>query len=157
MKSNIKFMQGNIFETERQTIVNAVNCVGVMGAGIALEFKNRFENMFKEYKSRCEDSLINVGELWIYELKNEEKAGHKFEKILNFPTKIHFKNRSKVEFLQAGLEKFLRIYKTSGIKSAAFPLLGSGKGGIDPQISKQMMISYLQKAGIAVEIWEFKK
>lgn len=138
---------GNIFTTECQTIVNTVNCVGVMGAGIAYEFRLRYEDMFNKYKGHCKNENLDIGILWIY--NSEDK------RILNFPTKIHWKYPSKKEYLHKGLQKFMETYKQKGITSIAFPLLGAQKGGLNPEESLSIMISYLKDCDIDVEIWHF--
>lgn len=144
---------GNIFTTEAQTIVNTVNCVGVMGAGIAYEFRLREPEMFTKYKDLCNSKQIDIGKLWIYEAKSE---GHsKYNKILNFPTKNHWKYPSKEEYLHLGLEKFVATYKERNITSVAFPLLGADRGGIDKNRSISIMEQYLSKCDIDVEIWYF--
>ena len=119
----IKIVSGNIFNTECDYIVNTVNCMGVMGAGIAYEFKLRYPEMYKKYKKICEDNLFDIGMLWIY--KDPDKN------ILCFPTKKHWKYPSKIEYLELGLQKFVSIYKEKGIKSIAFPILGASLGGIN--------------------------
>ena len=87
---SISHIHGNIFDSKMQTLVNTVNCVGFMGGGIALEYKRRYPNMFKEYKEHCLNGTLKMGELHMW--KKEEPW------ILNFPTKIHFKDPSKKEF-----------------------------------------------------------
>lgn len=138
---------GNIFTTNCQTIVNTINCVGVMGAGIAYEFRLRYEDMFKKYQNHCKNKNIDIGTLWIYNADDK--------RILNFPTKYHWKFPSKKEYLHKGLQKFLDTYKEKGITSIAFPLLGAQKGGINPQESLSIMTSYLKDCDINVEIWHF--
>ncbi len=138
---------GNIFTTNCQTIVNTVNCVGVMGAGIAYEFRLRYEDMFNKYKKYCDDKQIDIGVLWIYNAENK--------RILNFPTKYDWKYPSKKEYLHKGLQKFIETYKQKGITSIAFPLLGAQKGGLDPEESLSIMISYLKNCDIDIEIWHF--
>jgi O-acetyl-ADP-ribose deacetylase (regulator of RNase III) len=100
----IEIKQGNIFTTQCQSIVNTVNCVGIMG--IAYEFKLRFPDMFEKYKSFCEKGLLDIGNLWVYKLT--EFDNEKYEYILSFPTKKHWKYPSKEEYLERGLEKFVR-------------------------------------------------
>jgi O-acetyl-ADP-ribose deacetylase (regulator of RNase III) len=139
--------KGNIFTTKCQTIVNTVNCVGVMGSGIAYEFRLRYEDMFTKYQQLCKNKSLDIGTLWIY--NSEDK------RILNFPTKYDWKYPSKEEYLHKGLQKFMDTYKQKGITSIAFPLLGAQKGGINPQISLQIMESYLKYCDIDVEIWHF--
>jgi O-acetyl-ADP-ribose deacetylase (regulator of RNase III) len=144
---------GNIFTTKAQTIVNTVNCVGVMGAGIAYEFRLREPEMFEKYKGLCSAKQLDIGKLWIYETKHKEYAN--FQKILNFPTKYHWKYPSKEEYLQQGLEKFVATYKEKNITSVAFPLLGADRGGLDKNRSISIMKQYLSQCDIEVEIWHF--
>lgn len=138
--------EGNIFTSKCQTIVNTVNCVGVMGAGIALECRLRYPEMFSRYVQLCEAGQIEVGKLWIY--KSDRW-------ILNFPTKKHWKYPSKIEYLEAGLEKFMATYQEKGIESIAFPLLGADKGGIPAAESLKVMREYLDDADINVEIFKY--
>lgn len=145
----IKFIRGNIFNSKSQTIVNTVNCVGAMGKGIALVFKLRYPNMFETYKQHCQNKLIDIGKLWLY--KGEEKKAW----VLNFPTKVHWKYPSKIEYLEKGLDKFVQTYKKRGITSIAFPLLGTHNGGLDKEIVKNLMVSNLKKCDIPIEIYEY--
>lgn len=148
----IEIKKGNIFTTKCQTIVNTVNCVGVMGAGIAFEFKLRFPEMFDKYKVFCDNKLIDIGNLWIYKLPD---SNHAYSFILNFPTKKDWKYPSKIEYLEKGLQKFIDTYEEKEILSIAFPLLGANKGGIDENMSMEIMKKYLEKVDIPVEIWHF--
>lgn len=145
----IKFIKGNIFNSKAQTIVNTVNCVGVMGKGIALVFKLRYPKMFDLYKDHCKSKLIVIGKLWLY--KGEENASW----VLNFPTKFHWKYPSKIEYLEKGLEKFCSTYKDQGITSIAFPLLGTHNGGLDKDTVMNLMYEYLDKCEIDIEIYEY--
>lgn len=148
--SNIVFIKGNLFSTKHQTLVNTINCVGIMGAGIALEFKYRYPSMFSEYVKHCEEKRINIGKLWVYNVPNSNR------RILNFPTKFHWKYPSKIEYLQAGLTKFLESYQEKGITSIAFPLLGAQNGGLDPEQVKNLMFTYLSECPIPVEIYQYE-
>jgi len=139
--------QGNIFTTKCKTIVNTVNCVGVMGAGIAYEFRLREPKMFEKYKLLCDQKQIDIGILWIYKTNTQN--------ILNFPTKYDWKFPSKKEYLHKGLQKFLDTYKQRNITSVAFPLLGADRGGISSDESFAIMKQYLDKCDITVEIWRF--
>jgi len=139
--------KGNIFTTKCQTIVNTVNCVGVMGAGIAYEFRLRYPNMFEKYKTICENKQLDIGKLWIY--SSDDK------KVLNFPTKYHWKYLSKEEYLHKGLKKFVETYKEKNISSIAFPLLGADKGGLEKENVLKIMEFYLSQCDIDIEIWEF--
>ena len=139
----IEFKSGNIFTTECQTIVNTVNCVGVMGAGIAYEFRLRFPEMFSKYKSFCDEGKLKIGSLWMYKLPNDEVASYR--NILNFPTKKHWKFPSKEEYLEKGLQKFVSSYNEKDIRSVAFPLLGASHGGLSEETSIAIMKRYLSK------------
>lgn len=147
--TNIKFIQGNIFNSKLKTIVNTVNCVGVMGKGIALVFKLRYPNMFEQYQEYCKSKLIGIGKLWLY--KGEQDAPW----VLNFPTKFHWKYPSKIEYLEKGLHKFVETYKEKGITSIAFPLLGTHNGGLDKQEVLSLMQHYLGQCNISIEIYEY--
>lgn len=143
----MEILTGNIFTTRHQTIVNTVNCVGVMGAGIALEFRLRYPDMYEKYKILCTNKLIDIGNLWLY--KAEDRW------ILNFPTKRHWKFETKPEYLELGLKKFLETYKEKGIKSIAFPLLGASHGGLKEEQSLEIMSRYLTHCDIPVQIWRY--
>lgn len=141
-------ISGNIFDSDKQVIVNAVNCVGFMGAGIALEYRFRFPEMYKKYKTFCDDKQFNIGSLWIY----RPESGHW---VLNFPTKKHWKYPTKQEYLHLGLQKFCETYKAQGIKSIAFPILGAGKGGLSTADSLQIMNNYLSNLDIDIDIYSY--
>lgn len=143
----LKTITGNIFRTQCQTIVNTVNCVGVMGAGLALECRLRYPAMYEQYVTLCANQKIDVGLLWLF------KASDRW--ILNFPTKKHWKFPSKENYLHLGLQKFLDTYQAKGITSVAFPLLGAQHGGLDPEQSLRLMESYLSKCAIPVEIYRY--
>lgn len=145
--SDIKHIHGNIFTSPCQTLVNTVNCAGIMGAGIAFEFRLREPGMFKKYVTLCENSSLDIGKLWLYKDSSPW--------ILNFPTKKHWKFPSKERYLHAGLEKFMASYRQCGIESIAFPLLGASKGGLDPDRSLSIMTGYLKDCEIAVEIYQY--
>lgn len=140
--------EGDIFDSECQTLVNTINCVGAMGKGIALAFKERFPAMYQKYREHCDNRLFHIGVLWLYKTPGIW--------VLNFPTKKHWKNPSKYEYLERGLEKFLLTYKDKGITSIAFPLLGTHNGGLDKDKVYKLMIKHLSKVDIPVEIWEYK-
>lgn len=141
--------KGNIFNSKAQTIVNTVNCVGVMGKGIALVFKLRYPKMFDEYAGLCKQHLISPGKLWIY--KGELNAPW----VLNFPTKFHWKYPSKIEYIESGLQKFVDTYKKKGITSIAFPMLGTHNGGLDKEEVSSLMERYLNRCDIPIEIYDY--
>jgi len=145
----IKFINGNIFNTKAQTIVNTVNCVGVMGKGIALVFKLRYPQMYELYQQYCKDKLIGIGKLWLYNKQPDVPW------VLNFPTKFHWKYPSKIEYVEKGLQKFIETYKDKNISSIAFPMLGTHNGGLDKEIVKDLMVQYLSKCDIEIEIYDY--
>ena len=150
--SKVEVKRGNIFTSECQTLVNTINCVGVMGAGIALEFKLRHPTMFEKYAEHCQKKMIDIGKLWIYKPSADDKDRRW---VLNFPTKRDWKNPSKIEYLEAGLKKFLETYHSKGIESIAFPVLGSTNGGLGEEESLSVMLKYLNECSIPVEIYRY--
>lgn len=143
----MKIIKGNIFTSPCQTKVNTVNCVGVMGAGIALEFKLRYPEMFTKYAELCEKQQLDIGKLWLY--KSEANW------TLNFPTKKHWKYPSKLDYLKRGLEKFMQSYQQREIESIAFPVLGAAKGGLAEDQVLSLMQDYLKDCKIPVEIYQY--
>ena len=141
-------IKGNIFNSDLQPIVNTVNCVGVMGAGIAFECRLRFPDMYEKYIQLCENGQFEIGNLWLY-----KQASPVPKWVLNFPTKRHWRNPSKLEYLRIGLEKFVQSYEEKQIESIAFPTLGSLNGGLDSDESLRLMKSYLERISIPVEIY----
>jgi O-acetyl-ADP-ribose deacetylase (regulator of RNase III) len=150
MPLNIKFINGNIFNTKAQVIVNTVNCVGVMGKGVALVFKLRYPKMFDIYQDYCTKKFIGIGKLWLYKAEADKPW------VLNFPTKFHWKYPSKIDYIEKGLIKFVETYKEKDIHTIAFPLLGTHNGGLDKQEVKNLMNKYLGKCtDISIEIYEY--
>ncbi len=145
----MKVITGNIFNTKHQTIVNTVNCFGVMGAGIALECKYRYPIMFEKYNDICNKNLLDIGKLYLY------KSSNKW--ILNFPTKKHWKYPTKPEYLKKGLIKFRETYKKKGITSIAFPLLGAQNGGLSKNESLDLLEEYLKDIDIPIEVYLYKE
>lgn len=142
----IEIKLGNIFESKMKTLVNTINCVGVMGKGIAKIYKDKYPKMFAEYKEMCAQKLIHTGCLYPYYENNEVK-------ILNFPTKQHWRSPSKMEYIQDGLDWFVQNYKELGITSIAFPPLGCGNGGLDWEIVGPVMYRKLKDLSIDIEIY----
>lgn len=148
--AEIKYIQGNIFDSSMMTIVNTVNTVGFMGAGIALEYMRRYPEMFEDYKKKCLNGNFKIGDLGIW--KNT------LPWILNFPTKIHYQDPSKISYIEMGLDKFSTIYKEEGITSIAFPQLGSQLGGLSWEHDVQpIMVAFLKDLDLEVEIYEYDR
>lgn len=117
---------GDFFASDVEAIVNTVNVVGVMGKGIALEYKRRFPDMFREYKRMCDQKLLRLGHMHVYELGKGDR--HKY--VINFPTKGHWRDRSRLEDIRAGLEDLVRVLDERNIASVAIPALGCSNGGL---------------------------
>ena len=147
----LRLVDGNLFASECQTLVNTVNCVGVMGAGIALEFRLRYPAMYDRYVRHCREGRLTIGKLWLYKTPSAE--GRQW--VLNFPTKDHWKRPSKTAYLRAGLENFVATYRIRGIESVAFPTLGSRNGGIPEATSIDLMRKYLEDVEVDVEIYRY--
>ena len=130
----ITFTKGDMFEAQAEAIVNTVNTVGVMGKGIALQFKQRFPENYLEYKDACEAGLVQTGKLLI------TKSNTLFFKyIINFPTKQHWRNPSKYEYVEQGLDALVEAIKELKIKSVAIPPLGAGNGKLEWNKVKQIL------------------
>lgn len=142
----IKVIKGNIFKSKCQTLVNTVNCVGVMGKGIALGFKERFPEMFEDYVRRCQQKEVKLGEPYLF--KRQEKPW-----IMNFPTKNHWRSVSRIEDIVRGLKFIRENYRQWGIESIAFPPLGSGLGQLNWDIVGPTLYRYLKMLDIAVELY----
>lgn len=148
---SIVFKQGNIFDSNCDVIVNTINCVGVMGKGIALEFKKKYPKMFDDYKKRCSLHSVRPGAPYLYLLdSNNDK--HKY--ILNFPTKDHWRAKSKMDYVISGMQWFCNNFKQFDFKSIAFPALGCGNGGLSFDDVRLIMVEYLQKLDLDIEIYE---
>ena len=151
----IAVIKGNIFSSTCQTLVNTVNCVGVMGAGIALECRLRYPAMFEKYVHFCKEGRFSPGVLWLYKGGSDEMdINGKW--VLNFPTKINWKFPSRIEWVDMGMNKFLSIYKEKGITSIAFPVLGGLNGGLDSEEVIALMKNRLAVCDIPVEIYQYK-
>jgi O-acetyl-ADP-ribose deacetylase (regulator of RNase III) len=140
--------KGSIFDSQCEYITNTINTVGAMGAGLALEFRLRVPEMYELYKRKCESGEISIGEYWIY-----DKPNRMDKKILNFPVKRGFNHPSKWEYIIKGLDYFLRSYRRDGIRSIAFPTLGSRLGKLDDEAVLQMMEEELGHLPISIEIY----
>jgi O-acetyl-ADP-ribose deacetylase (regulator of RNase III) len=139
----IIYVRGDLFESPAQVLVNTVNTVGVMGKGIAKRFKSIYPKMFQEYQDLCERGRLEIGVLHLY------KTSHKW--ILNFPTKRHWRQASRVEDVEAGLRTFVGMYSEAGIHSIAFPALGCGNGQLDYRTQVEpLMRRYLGRLPIDV-------
>lgn len=142
----IKILIGDLFESSAQTLVNTVNCVGVMGKGIALEFKKRFPEMYNDYVNRCNKGEVKLGRPYLY----RQVVG---KWILNFPTKDHWRSVTKLQDIVDGLEFLKQNYKKWGIKSIAVPPLGCGYGQLEWRVVGPTIYRYMKQLEIPVELY----
>ena len=143
----VEVVVGDLFESDAQTLTNAVNTVGIMGKGIALEFRRMFPEMYDDYVRRCRKGEVKLGEPYLFRVSGNYQPGiaqptlDGLEElppadegsprlILNFPTKAHWRSRSKLDAIHAGLQHLAQNYREWGIESLAVPALGCGEGGL---------------------------
>lgn len=151
----IEWKTGNLFDSKCNVWVNTVNCEGVMGKGIALEFKKRFPNMFNTYKEWCKNGDLKEGGDWLMwiNMANIFSGINYPTHVICFATKEAWRNKSKIEWIERGL-KSISEYKWSPNTSIAFPKLGCNNGGLDwiTQV-KPLMIKHLEPLKIKCEIY----
>jgi O-acetyl-ADP-ribose deacetylase (regulator of RNase III) len=123
----IEFTSGDILKDDVDAIVNTVNCVGIMGRGIALQFKNAWPENFKAYEAACKREEVQPGRMFVYEVGQLTTPRY----IINFPTKRHWRGKSRIEDIESGLKALVGEIRQRGIRSIAIPPLGSGLGGLD--------------------------
>ncbi|NKL03311.1 Appr-1-p processing protein [Rhizobium leguminosarum bv. viciae] len=123
----IEYKTGDILRADVEALVNTVNCVGIMGRGIALQFKNDFPENFKAYEAACEREEVQPGKMFVFETRT--LTNPKF--IINFPTKRHWRGKSRMEDIDSGLKALVREIRDRNIRSIAIPPLGSGLGGLN--------------------------
>lgn len=147
----IFFTQGNLLEADADALVNTVNTVGIMGKGIALMFKERFPENFLAYEAACKAKAFHVGEMLV--TRQARLDGPKW--IINFPTKQHWRNPSKMEWIEEGLRDLARVIIENGITSVALPPLGSGNGGLKWEQVKGKVVTALSGLdGVNIVVYE---
>jgi len=142
----MQILIGDILKSNAQTLINTVNCVGVMGKGIALEFKNRFPDMYEDYVQRCQRGEVKPGIPYLYKTLFPPQ-------IINFPTKDHWKSISKVSDIERGLQHLAEHYQEWGITSLAIPPLGCGNGQLEWRVVGPLIYRFVQGIGIPVEVY----
>lgn len=135
----IEFTRGDILSADTEALVNTVNCVGIMGRGIALQFKKAFPANFEAYASACEAGEVQPGHMFVFETRS--LGGPKY--IVNFPTKRHWRGNSRIEDIEAGLDALVREIRSLGIRSIAIPPLGSGLGGLNWSDVRPLIVAAL--------------
>ena len=146
----IEYKNGDILIEDVEAIVNTVNCVGIMGRGLALQFKNKFPQNFKEYQLACTNKEVQLGKMFVHQ--TGQLINPKY--IINFPTKGHWKQNSKIEDISNGLDDLITIIEKYSIKSIAIPPLGSGLGGLDWKMVKKLIEEKLKNINCTVILFE---
>lgn len=147
----IQFTTGDMLQSGAEALVNTVNTVGVMGKGIALQFKEAFPANYKAYVNACKNKELTPGELLSVRDTNLI-YGDKL--IINFPTKVHWRQPSKYEYIESGLRALRELIKNKNIKSIAIPPLGCGNGGLDWNKVKPMMEKHLESLPLKIILFE---
>ena len=138
---------GNMLDSNAEILVNPVNCIGVMGAGLARQFKARYPEMYKQYRQDCLSGRITTGRVTMYRVRDGRT-------VAAFPTKNHWENPSKLEYVREGLKSLRSQLVNTTVGSIAVPALGSGLGGLDWRDVRPLIVEALQIDGLTVELYE---
>lgn len=136
----IEYKHGDILREDAEALINTVNCMGIMGRGIALQFKNAFPENFKAYVKACKKNEVQPGKMFVFETKQLTNPHY----IINFPTKRHWRGKSRIEDIEAGLVDLVDTIQKYNIRTIAIPPLGSGLGGLDWFMVKPRIEAALQ-------------
>lgn len=149
----LEFTTGDLFKAEAEAIVNTVNCIGVMGRGIALQFKKRFPENFKVYEVACKQEKVQPGHMFVYDSSSFVNPRY----IINFPTKRHWRGKSRMEDIELGLKDLVRVIEELNIQSIAIPPLGCGLGGLEWSDVKHRMMEALEPlSDVSIIVFEPK-
>ncbi|SFE59949.1 type II toxin-antitoxin system antitoxin DNA ADP-ribosyl glycohydrolase DarG [Alteribacillus iranensis] len=146
----IEFKKGNLLEDSSAALVNTVNTVGVMGKGVALQFKQAYPSVFQEYKKACDKGEVQVGHMHV--VPTNSFVGPKY--IINFPTKRHWKEKSKMVYITEGLKDLKDVVETLEIPSIALPPLGCGNGGLNWEDVKPLIEETFADTPVKVHVYE---
>ncbi len=149
----IEFKSGDILKDDAEALVNTVNCVGVMGRGIALQFKHAFPQNFKAYAEACREEAVQPGRMFVFETGRLTPPRY----IINFPTKRHWRGKSRMSDIEAGLKALVDTLRERRIRSVAIPPLGSGLGGLDwAEVRERIEVALQPLSDVRVTIYEPK-
>lgn len=140
----IVYRTGNLLEDDAEVLVNTVNCVGVMGKGVALAFKRRFPLNFDYYKSKCDRRLLDPGDVYVFKGNPT---------IVNFATKNHWRDGSDLEWIDLGLRSLYAFILDDKVKTIAIPKLGCGNGGLDWKDVNALVVKYLDDVDCEVRVY----
>lgn len=147
----IEYKTGDILQADAEALVNTVNCVGIMGRGVALQFKNTFPENFKAYAAACNRDELQPGRMFVFETGWMTDPKY----IINFPTKRHWRGKSRIEDIDSGLRDLVKQIRERRIQSIAIPPLGSGLGGLDwAQVRPRIEAAMRDLEGVRVTVYE---
>ncbi len=147
----IEIARGDILKSDAEALVNTVNCVGVMGRGVALQFRNEFPNNFDAYKIACTREEVQPGKMFVFDLSTLQNPHY----VINFPTKRHWKGHSRIEDIRSGLTSLVAEIKSRDIQSVAIPPLGCGLGGLNWAEVKPLIVSaFRELPDVTVYLYE---
>jgi len=143
--SSVRILEGDLLKSSVHALVNTVNTVGIMGKGVALAFKKRYPDMYRDYVERCDRGEVRLGEPYVYQASDHV--------IVNFPTKQHWRSVSRLSDIEAGLDYLEGHYKEWRIKSLAVPPLGCGNGQLEWRVVGPILLRHLKRLDIPVELY----
>lgn len=146
----IIYKKGNLLADEAEALVNAVNTVGVMGAGIARQFKEQFPDMFIEYERACKANEVTLGKMHVVQVVANDAEKY----VINFPTLEHWSDSSTLADIEAGLADLVRVVEELEIESIAIPPLGCGLGGLKWNDVRQLIEDAFQDTSVRVHLYE---
>ena len=147
----IEYKTGDILTEDAEALVNTVNCIGVMGRGLSLQFKRAFPDNFKAYAARCKHNEMKPGHVFVFETGETIHPRY----IINFPTKRHWRGKSRMEDIESGLASLAEVIQTHGIRSVAIPPLGSGLGGLSwSEVRERIQLTLEKLTDVKVVIFE---
>jgi len=147
----IRYKSGNLLDDNVEALVNTVNCVGIMGKGVALQFKQAYPDNFKDYEKACKKKEVQLGRMHVFQTGSLLYPRY----IINFPTKNHWRAKSELEDIKKGIEDLIKTIRELKIKSIAIPPLGCGLGGLNWQDVRQILINRLGNLqGIEIDMFQ---
>ena len=142
----IEICHGDMFESGAEALVNPVNCVGVMGGGLAKVFKNRYPDAYEAYKMACDMELVEPGAMFHFQRTD---GLH----LIHFPTKLHWQNDSELDYIVEGMESLVTTIRQLGIQSIAIPALGCGLGNLEWSEVEPVIRDYLEDEDVHVYLY----
>ncbi len=145
----IVYVSGNILEAKTEAVINPVNCVGVMGAGLAKQFHDKYPKMYKDYRDICRYGELAPGRLHVFDREVFDPPFY----IVNFPTKKDWRHPSKLEYIETGLTALVRVLGRLNVKNVSIPKLGCGLGGLNWRDVNSLIKKYLGDIGVEVMVY----